>query len=457
MAIDSVERRSPTQRTVTDDIHEAGGGGSVTRKQRPRDPMVDQAFAKLDAAFAADLARFAAANAPKKRDDGILYIGMNPESEKAEVDALSKSGNVRTITQTSGEDDVFIGGVRYRFSDPGQVEAFVATLHLDPRVADNVIDVLKKAEKGSREKLAQIAVVFAEAERGGTIPSRLVISGHSGGLDVFGGQGRLELQDLRRLARAMPRAAACIEDIHFSTCSSAGQVGLDEERASWRAAFPNLKSMWGYAGSSGMANAKHLAAWARATKPEHDSISVPKELKGQRIAVWTKADGYRDEMSLTNLRAAQLKADARFHSFVSGALTARQHTTDTNTDPQSALADYQTYRVLSQRNDVPKAEREMFGKKADQLLRIRYYEDGVRKEFATRYGADVARAYQSLGLKPPDFGNLSRSEALARIAEFDRALAKKSPPPSEATAVLATLHGFRDLSPSVIRTSDCHH
>src|SRR5687768_11470090 len=108
MTVGSVERRSPTTRTVTDDVDETGGGGAVRRTERSREPMVDAAFRKLDAAFAADLARFAAESAPKKRDDGILYIGFNKGSEKSEVDTLAKSGSVRTITQVSGVNDVFI-------------------------------------------------------------------------------------------------------------------------------------------------------------------------------------------------------------------------------------------------------------------------------------------------------------------------------------------------------------
>lgn len=452
------ERRSIAHRYAADDAASSSGAGKTaapTANSRARDPIVDRAFARLDAAFEADLAAFATNATPRRIDGGILYVGFNSESERTELAALSKTGKVRALVETSGENDVFIGGVRYDFAQPGQIEAFVKTLGLDPRVADGVKEALTRADKGSREKLAQIAVVFAEAERGTPIPSRLVLSGHSGGLDLFGGRGSLALADLQRLARAMPRAAACIEDIHLSACSTSGQAGVDEERSAWRTAFPNLKTMWAYAGSSPMAPAHHLAAWGRATSGTHDSISVPKALASQHVAVWSQQDGYRDDVPLARLRSAQAKADTRFERFVSGALTAGH--TGPNADPQDALADYQTYRVLSQKNELPPAERAAFAHKADQLLRIRYYEEGVRMEFAKRHGAEVRDGFAALGLRAPDFGTLSRADALAQIALFEQRLAAAQPVPAGAQAAAAALRGLRELDPNVIRTSDCHH
>lgn len=452
------DRRTSLHRYAPDDALPAGGAGRTAApaaSSRSRDPIVDRAFARLDAAFEADLAAFATNAAPRGSDHGVLYIGFNSESERTELAALSKTGKVRALVETSGENDVFIGGVRYDFAQPGQIEAFVKTLGLDPRVAEAVKDALTRADKGSREKLAQIAVVFADAEHGTPIPSRLVISGHSGGLDVFGGRGSLALADLQRLARAMPRAAACIEDIHLSACSTSGQAGVDEERGAWRAAFPNLQTMWAYAGSSPMAPAHHLEAWGRATAGAHDSISVPKDLASQHVAVWSQKDGYRDDLPLARLRSAQAKADTRFERFVSGALTAGH--TGPNADPQDALADYQTYRVLSQKNELPAAERAALAHKADQLLRIRYYEEGVRAEFAKRHGTEVRDGFAALGLRVPDFATLSRADALAQIARFEQRLAAASPVPAAAEAAAAALRGLRDLDPKVIHTSDCHH
>jgi hypothetical protein len=265
----------------------------------------------------------------------------------------------------------------------------------------------------------------------------------------------LALADLQRLARAMPRAAAQIEDLHLSACSTSGQASLDDERAAWRTAFPKLKTMWAYAGSSPMAPADHLEAWGSATSRPHDTLPISTRLAAERVAVWSAKGGYHDAVSLPQLRAAQSHADRRFGQFLSGTLTARA--TGEGAAPQSALADYQTYRVLSQKNELPAAERATFGRRADQLLRIRYYDDGVRSGFAKRHGASVGAGFVALGLAAPDFGKLGRAEALARISEFEARLAAVHPAPAAASAAAAALRGLRELDPFVLPTKDCQH
>lgn len=462
MTVSSVgQRREIAQNEYADtSAQRAEGRSPAERRNVVTDADVSRAFARLDRAFDADIALFARNAKPPAANDGILYIGFNAESQKAELAALGKTGRVRALVETSGPDDVFINGTRYNFHEPGQLEAFVGSLKLDPRTGAAVEAALRAAEPGSREKLAQIATVFAEAESGKPIPSRLVISGHSGGLDVYGGRGSLALSDLQRLARAMPRAAACIEDVHLSACASSGQAGTDDQRGAWQAAFPKLKTMWAYAGTSSMAPAAHLEAWGRATKGPHDSLEVPEHIAGRRVATWSKTDGYRDRIPVAQLRTAQVKADRRFGDFLSGTLSARTTTgrnTDPPADPQSALADYQTYRLLSQKNDVPPSERAVFARKADQLLRIRYYEEGVRSEFAKRHGPAVAAGFRALGLEPPSFDTLSRLRALETIGEFETKLASVRPLPEAAAALAPILRGLRELDRKVIPETDCHH
>jgi len=467
MAVSSVNQRreiAQNQRVEAEGRpRRSDGAARAQRSNAVTDADVNRAFARLDRAFDADLTAFAQSARQPASDDGILYIGFNTESEKKEIEALGKTGRVRALVETSGEDDVIIQGTRYRLSDPAQREAFVATLKLDPRTSAAVLAALGAASSGSREKLAQIAVLFAEAENGKPIPSRLVISGHSGGLDVYGGRGSLALVDLQRLARAMPRAAGCIQDLHLSACSTSGQAGTDDQRGAWLAAFPNLKTIWAYAGSSSMAPVAHLEAWGRATKEPHDSVIVPKGLSGQRVATWSKSAGYRDQVPLGQLRAAQTRADTRFGKFLTGSVTARQSPPGRDepnpapANPQDALADYQTYRLLSQKNEVPAADRAVFARKADQLLRIRYYEEGVRGGFARRYGPTINAGFAALGLDPCDFGKLSRAAALGKIAEFEAKLASTHPMPTSAAAIAPILRGLRELDRNIIPETDCHH
>ena len=87
------------------------------------DADVNRALSRLDRAFDADLAAFARSARQPASDDGILYIGFNTESEKKEIEALGKTGLVRALVETSGEDDVIIQGTRYRLSAPRTASA----------------------------------------------------------------------------------------------------------------------------------------------------------------------------------------------------------------------------------------------------------------------------------------------------------------------------------------------
>lgn len=204
-----------------------------------------------------------------------------------------------------------------------------------------------------------------------------------------------------------------------------------------------------------MAPAAHLEAWARATKSSHDTLEVPAHLAKQHIATWSVSGGVTDATRLSDLRRAQVGADTRFAKFVAGTITAGHE--GTLADPQTALHDYETYRVLSQRNDVPREERAAFAQKADQLLRVRYYEEGVRTEFANRHGASVTAVFAAAGMPAPDFAKLSRSEALQKIADLETRLGGAGALSAEATRGLTAVRGLRDLSPEVVRTTDCHH
>lgn len=199
---------------------------------------------------------------PRPANDGVLYIPFNVGSEAKERAALTKSGaTVRTLDGIASHR-VTIANHEWDFSKPNEAQAFVDTLRLDPRQAEEVARVIERASQETRGKLAEIAVVFAEAAHGSPIPSRLVISAHSGGDQFYGEHGYLHPDDLRALARAIPDAGQCIRDVHFSACSSSGKAQVKEERDKWLAAFPNLKSMWGYTGTTGHRElGPHLEAW----------------------------------------------------------------------------------------------------------------------------------------------------------------------------------------------------
>ncbi len=88
----------------------------------------------------------------------------------------------------------------------------------------------------------------------------------------------------------------------------------------------------------------------------------------------------------------------------------------------------------------------------DRTLKLRKY-DTVSDNFQKTFGSEISSAYQELGLTPPDFSDLSRSEALEKITEFTKTLSEnvefkdRTPAHSRTMTLLA---GFKDLSPALM-------
>jgi hypothetical protein len=378
-------------------------------------------------------------------NDDVLYVGMNSESSAAESEALARFVRLQTVAHGSKDDSVEIGGERLALAVDGgkdvaasraNIAAFVAKLGVSPAVAREVEAVLLRARPGARDELAGIARVWARAERGETIPSRVVLSGHSSGNHIWDGSeknGSLYIADFLALARAMPRAAAQIEDVHMSACNTAAQISQEVYRKQWTEAFPNLATVWAYAGYSPSAPTHHLQAWASATSGRAQSIKVPAAYADQRAAVWTRSQGYVERgFSLAELRARELAAGARFAALMNGTIRVR-----TSQDP-AARDDYATYQALARRNDVE--DPAPYEKRAAQLLRIRFYESRVRAKFATTYREPLEAGFAAAGMRTPDFARLTRAEALGAVRAFEeRAEGIHSPEIARARELLRGL------------------
>src|SRR4029078_12797206 len=102
-------------------------------------------------------------------------------------------------------------GEVYDLSTPEGALAFTGTLGLEPEQSEAIARVLWEAPEAARDELGQIARAFAPAEKGETIPSRLVLSGHSVGNGVWGDEnGTLTLDSLSDLAATTTKAARSI-------------------------------------------------------------------------------------------------------------------------------------------------------------------------------------------------------------------------------------------------------
>lgn len=372
-------------------------------------------------------------------NDAILYVGMNEDSAGAELGALGP--NVTAVLGHAGAKvDTKFG--KFDLTDDAQVKdfaaKFVAYYGLSPDVQNKLEAVLSNTEPDGRDELARIALYMGRAESGkGTMPSRLVLSGHSAGGAMWGDNaGHFSLDSIRELGEMFPTAAKNVEDIHFAGCFT--YRPLQEERGAWRQSFPSLKTMWGYDHFSAHAPVGDLAAWQAATLGRGQISEATVRAHPGAIA-WSEGVGFVDDgVDLAKLQRAKVEADARFDDYVSGKTQV--------SDPHEARIhdDYATYQRLAARGDKTAAQR------ADQLLRIRFYEKSVRGEFAKRYGNEVGEAFRSLGLPAPDFSKLSRSEALAAIEQFRNAAG--APPRSDVAEAWTTLDRFRSLNPSFVKT-----
>ena len=390
---------------------------------------------------------------PQERaaSDDILFVGMNPNAS-AEIDALrAKGARVVAVTNSEeGSDRVRASGVVFDLSTPEGALAFARTLGLPPEQTANVARALIEAFPDARDELGQIAAVWAGAARGETIPVRLLLSGHSVGTGVWGEEnGTLTLDALGALAEALPEAARLIEDVHVSGCYSGGKYVLMRIQS----IFPQVKTIWAYAGSApGAASGAttHQALWEKSTRGASTDLNrsiADGTRKGEHVVVWTRDRGYDDvgsDKPIEALRVDLAYFDPVFELYASGEMKVE--------DPQTgALRDYyDALQALLSHPDLPADERVKLEERRDQTIRILYYRATVASHFTTEHWDAIRSGYASMGKQAPDFSSLSRRDALASIETFvEQARVAEAPQPARELASLLE-RGLRDLKPDVI-------
>jgi hypothetical protein len=413
---------------------------SPPKKEPPPLPTDDGALLDFANRSKSVLVELHGARSASPPDDRILYLSMNSGSAAAELAALGS--NVTNITHSAKNDTVEFGGRTYNLNNGVDVSAFAAALGVSKDVATVILD----AKDGSRDELARIAIAWAPAEHGGLAPSRLVLSGHSQGDRFYGDGDELEIADVKKLAQAMPRAAAWIEDIHLAGCNTAKNGTADH--ASLVETFPNLRTFWAYQGSSPMAPVEHLAVWEQQTRGRADALHPSEKLMYEGVTVVDKSghgDGYY-------LRLPKAEIDRRLANSEKDFALSLKGWTPLSPEPYNPLYNaYQYFQAALSRTDFTPAEQAHYSKLSEQALRLRYYDAGVRQNFQKENGAAIDTGFRAAGLTPPDFAKLSRADALAKIDEF------LSLPSSKTTDLAKKLEGLRDLDPNAIPTSWCVH
>jgi hypothetical protein len=289
---------------------------------------------------------------------------------------------------------------------------------------DKAVDVLQKASPHIREQLADVMRWFNKAERGDIILDRLVLSGHSNGVELWGESQRgresqpgtmLIDRDLAGIAEVFPTAAGQVEDIMFSACFSIAAVKLVVK------VFPNLRTAWSYTSFSPdvkQGSAEHVAEFTRATE---GAGTLKKSNRRGSSSLWTKEKGFI--VGDPNLAAAgPLYSDAiRKFREIAGPM---YNGTGPDLEGSQLMPAYLAVQEMIAHSGTPADRRENGERVMQILLRLRFWKV-VRERFGTEYHDKLQPAYDALGMTQPAWKSLTRKAMKAHFDEVMKTLEAK--------------------------------
>jgi hypothetical protein len=335
--------------------------------------------------------------------DDILYVGMNPGARSELLALRTGFGRVEGIFDALVPD---LGGHRgqtFELSTQSGIDAMVRTLGIGPQRESRVAQAIAAGGHDARDELASIARVWSRS----SVPPRLVISAHYVGDGPSGeNNGKMTWDALASLARALPEAAAQVEDVHLAGCNT-GYLSVDRMAAM----FPNLKTVWAYRKSApGARNGaqRHMKAWESATRGRTQSIELKRRSlgrHGENVVLWSQSRGYRDARQVP---LAQLWREYQARRYLIDAYFAGEREV---TDPHKGeLRDlYEHLQALLGRQDFS-GDRAALEHERALIVRLLYY-DRIRKRFQGVFRDRLRTAYDFSGIggRPPDFSHLSRN------------------------------------------------
>lgn len=351
------------------------------------------------------------------------FLGLNPG---ADIEANKLRKTTKDDVLTSLNDPV----AEAKLKDDPAVGDFVFD-ELGISVGDfdrwdKATDVLLKANVNIREQLADVMRWFNRAERGEIILDRLVLSGHSNGVELWGeadagaeskpGLMLLE-RDLAGIGEVFPKARDQVEDIMFSACFSISAVEIVVK------VFPNLQNAWTYTSFSPsikQGSAEHVAGFARATE---GSGGLQKSDRRGSTALWTRKKGYIvGDPSLAAAGPLYSNAIRKWRE-IAGPMYDGSGPDLTSDQLMPA---YAAVQQMIAHPGTP-ADRRARGKEVMQiLLRLRFWSTIVRVRFGADYKGKLQPAYDALGMTQPDWGSMTRKQVKAHVDAVMKAV-KETP------------------------------
>ena len=358
------------------------------------------------------------------RQNLVVYIGLSASGAR-EAHELSLLGNRVLLVESSGlRGQVRVGHRNFDLAQKSDISAFASSLGLPAARASALADVLATAGNSTRDKLGQLAKIWADAERTNVLPGRMVISGEHA-LRLFWsreGRGLLSAVDIKALAAVFPRAAGAVEDLYLSACNTAVDM-MD-----WPGIFPNLRTMWGYlrtAPSLSTGAGAHIRLWDRSTRGSQqriDRLVAKNTHRGANVAVWSRLTGVQTGVvePIETILARLTGAENVFQSFFVGDNVVTDH-------QSGPLRDYyDSIQALLQHTELPADQRSTWEARSGVTIRLIYF-DTIRGRFQQQYATQIAAGYSAVGLPAPDFRGMDRKSALAAIAAFDAKISPTAP------------------------------
>jgi hypothetical protein len=348
-----------------------------------------------------------------------IYMGMN-KAGKSEADTLK--GILK--------DDVILAMNDPTLEKSLATNAGIATwlLTATPDLISNPFKFLfaylaiEDTMPAARDQMAQVIQMFHLAEIGKFRLERLVLSGHSNGVQLWGDEeknfnpGSFLLEDmLTRLTAAFPAAAAQVEDVMFSACYTVSSIDLVVK------VFPNVQNVWGYAGLSPAAGAgaeAHISRFERETRG--GKVLDEKDGLG-KSALWTReaAESSDDGRGYIRNDPAKAKLSTLKSSFYGLSLSVNEQIDGSAPLNQGILNQAYFYvQMMLAHPELREDDRNILHNWRDVLLRLRHYEK-VCANFASTYAAEIKKAYDAIKRATPNYAKMSRAALTIEKSVFE--------------------------------------
>jgi hypothetical protein len=464
--------------TIGEDIHLAGAEQDITSpagrnlvghelthvlQQRRRPATVAsklalESEADLGGTAAASGHRFAVSGAappgePQRKpklavpppSGSILYVGMNnPDPEIKALQKRYKAGSPvgLTIIKSTSEQtatDVGTGTTFDLTTDPG-IDALVKSLTPTAASQATLKTTFLNQSETDRDDLAHVAKVYSDTEADGKDRmTRVVLSGHSGGMGVLGHGSEVYFSALVELAKVFPNAANQTKHLIIAGCHTGDEATILDNYVK---AYPSLLTVWAWweVCPTGEGAAAAIAKWARLT--ERGQTKLPKQDSG--IATWSEGvytGNPSGKASPSDVLASIRADDARFAEYFQGVRA--------DPSPHGGWLEAYYGRVFAaaRRPDITGADQTEMDQNRQRALLLRYWKVVV-KNFWARNNTIIRTGYGTASV--PDYVSLSRKDVLKVIADFPLV---STAAPLEKTAAQNLLDGLKSLDPKILPDS----